>query len=79
MSEGMRLWLRFHMDDVEQNAPICETCCKSIAAKGSSRTNLFHQLKRHPLQNGKKNIEWLIIPVEYTSSNLGNFRPPKPK
>lgn len=67
MSEGMRLWLRFHMDDVEQNAPICETCCKSIAAKGSSRTNLF------------QNIEWLIIPVEYTSSNLGNFRPPKPK
>lgn len=41
--------------------------------------NLFHQLKRHPLQNGKKKIEWLIIPVEYTSSNLGNFRPPKPK
>lgn len=28
-----------------------EGCCKTIAAKGCSTTNLFHQLKSHPMQN----------------------------
>lgn len=37
--------------DVEQNAVIYKIWHKTVATKGSSTTNVFRQLKSHPLQN----------------------------
>lgn len=50
-SEWDSLWFRFHKEDVKINAVICKTCHKTAAAKGSSITNLFRQLKSYPLKN----------------------------
>ncbi|KAF3833113.1 hypothetical protein F7725_026778 [Dissostichus mawsoni] len=45
-------WFGYHKDDVSQTTVICKICSKSVAAKGSSTSNLFQHLKiHHPLQN----------------------------